>query len=158
MMNQYNKPPKVNGLILAGGLARRMDGQDKGLTLLAGISLIERCINTLSPQVNQLFISVNRNITQYQKLGLPILQDATDRHEGPLAGLQRALEISADMPVLVVPCDAPLFPEQLAEQLWKAYRKNDCLAAIPYDGTRLQPLTLLFGITQSIFIDRPTKS
>jgi len=144
MMNKYNKPARVTGLILAGGLARRMDGQDKGLIILAGISLIERCINTLSPQVEQLFISANRNIAQYQKLSFPILRDATDKHEGPLAGLQRALENSPDMPVLVVPCDAPLFPAQLATRLWTAYQDNRYLAVIPHDGTRLQPLFGLF--------------
>ncbi|VAW95012.1 Molybdenum cofactor guanylyltransferase [hydrothermal vent metagenome] len=147
MMNKHNKPTPVNGLILAGGLARRMDGQDKGLMILAGISLIERCINTLSPQVEQLFISANRNIAQYQKLTFPVLQDSTDKHEGPLAGLQRALEASPDMPVLVVPCDAPLFPAQLAARLWEAYQENDYLAAIPHDGTRLQPLFGLFSPT-----------
>ena len=145
MMNKYNKPAPVNGLILAGGLARRMDRQDKGLMVLAGISLIEHCINTLSPQVEQLFISANRNIAQYQKLTFPVLQDSTDKHEGPLAGLQRALEASPDMPVLVVPCDAPLFPAQLAARLWEAYQENDYLAAIPHDGTRLQPLFGLFS-------------
>jgi len=145
MTNKYHESPRINGLILAGGLARRMRGQDKGLILLSGISLVERCINTLSPQVYQLFISANRNITQYQKLAFPVLQDSTDKHEGPLAGLQRALEMSPDMPLLVVPCDAPLFSDQLAARLLKVYQEHDCLAAIPHDGTRLQPLFGLFS-------------
>jgi len=145
MTNKYNKPARVNGLILAGGRARRMSGQDKGLVLLQGISLIEHCISTLSPQVNQLFISANRNIAQYQKFAFPVLEDSTDDHEGPLAGLQRALEASPDMPVLVIPCDAPLFPIQLVARLLKVYQENHCFAVIPHDGTRLQPLFGLFS-------------
>ena len=145
MTNKYDKPVEINGLILAGGRALRMGGQDKGLILLAGISLIERCINALSPQVNQLFISANRNIAQYQKLTFPVLQDSIDQYEGPLAGLQRALEASPDMPVLVLPCDAPLFPDQLVVRLLKAYQEDAYLAVIPHDGTRLQPLFGLFS-------------
>lgn len=146
MTNKRNTPVGISGLILAGGRARRMGGQDKGLIFLAGISLIERCINALSPQVSQLFISANHNIAQYQKFSFPVLQDAaTNKHEGPLAGLQRALEMSPNMPVLVVPCDAPLFPDQLAARLLKKYRENDYLAVIPHDGTRLQPLFALFS-------------
>jgi len=144
-MNKPDQFSGVSGLILAGGQARRMNGQDKGLILLAGTSLIEHCINALSPQVSQLFISANHNIAQYQKFTFPVLQDAVQNHSGPLAGLQRALAASPDMPVLVVPCDAPLLPQQLADRLLRTYRENNYFAVIPHDGTRLQPLFTLFS-------------
>jgi len=143
-MNKSKMPVDITGLILAGGRARRMGGQDKGLIELAGNSLIERCITSLSPQVNQIFISANRNIEHYQKLNLSVLQDSMGDHQGPLAGLQRALEMSPDMPVLVVPCDAPLFPKQLADRLLTVYQEDDSFAVIPHDGIRLQPLFALF--------------
>ncbi len=146
MTNKHDKPVSINGLILAGGSARRMGGQDKGLILLAGTRLIEHCITALLPQVGQLFISANRNITQYQKLTFPVLQDSSTKgHAGPLAGLQRALEASPAVPVLVAPCDAPLLPGQLAARLLKVYQENAYLAVIPHDGTRLQPLFGLFA-------------
>ncbi len=142
--NKLSKNIRVSGLILAGGRARRMNGKDKGLVLLAGTSLIEHCVRTLSPQVNQLFISANRNVSHYQRFNVPILQDFTDNHEGPLAGLQCALTASKEMPVLVVPCDAPLFPDQLAKRLLEVYEKDTYYAIVPHDGTRLQPLFSLF--------------
>jgi molybdenum cofactor guanylyltransferase len=149
MMNNAESPSHINGLILAGGQARRMSGLDKGLISLAGTSLVERCISTLSPQVDQLFISANRHIEQYQKFGFPILQDSTTDYAGPLAGLQRALEMSPEVPVLVMPCDSPLFTpgllQQLTARLLEAYEKANCLAAVPHDGTRLQPLFGLFA-------------
>lgn len=144
MMNKQQTSSELNGLILAGGRARRMDGQDKGLILLSGIRLIERCVTALSPQVHQIFISANRNIEQYQKFSVPVLEDSTKNYDGPLAGLQRALEMSPDKPVLVVPCDAPLLPTQLAARLLKAYHDNNDCTVIPHDGTRLQTLFGLF--------------
>ncbi len=147
MSNKPDQVPNITGLILAGGLARRMAGQDKGLLQLADSRLVEHCISALSPQVSRIFISANRNLEQYQKTGLPVLQDASDNYEGPLAGLQRALEESPDMPVLVVPCDAPLLSGQLKQHLFDAYCQGDYLAAIPHDGTRLQPLFGLFSPT-----------
>lgn len=145
MTKKLNKNTEIRGLILAGGRARRMGGQDKGLILLSGISLIERCIHALSPQVSQLVISANVNIAHYQTFTFPVLQDLTNNHAGPLAGIQRALAMSPDMPVLVVPCDAPLLPAQLADRLLTAYQKKGCFAVIPHDGTRLQPLFSLFS-------------
>lgn len=142
-----NKPKTstgITGLILAGGRARRMDGQDKGWLRLAGVSLIERCVANLSPQVNQLLISANRNMTDYEQLGFPVLQDSVGEYQGPLAGLQRALEKSPDMPVQVVPCDAPLFTEQLIQRLFNAHQENGDITVVPHDGTRLQPLFALF--------------
>jgi molybdenum cofactor guanylyltransferase len=134
----------ITGLILAGGRARRMNGQDKGLLQLAGVSLIERCVASLSPQVNRLLISANRNIADYEQLGFPVLQDSVGDYQGPLAGLQRALEMSPEMPVQVVPCDAPLFSKHLVDRLFKAHQDNGGITAVPHDGTRLQPLFALF--------------
>ena len=142
---ENNTARHISGLILAGGRARRMGEQDKGLVQLAGTKLIERCILSLSPQVDRIVISANRNIDQYQKYSFPVLKDTAENYDGPLAGLQRALEMSPDMPVLVVPCDAPLVSAHLAKRLFTALQENNCLAAIPHDGTRMQPLFGLFS-------------
>lgn len=149
MTTRFNHSKEVTSLVLAGGRAHRMGGQDKGLLPLAGSSLIEHCVSALSSHVQQILISANRNITQYEKFGFPVLKDSSGDYDGPLAGLQRGLENSPNMPVLVVPCDAPLLTEllshQLLERLWDAYQQDDCVAAIPHDGTRLQPLFGLYA-------------
>ena len=136
---------KVNGLILAGGRARRMDGQDKGLILLDGKHMIEYCISNLRPQVGQIFISANRNTEQYGRYGLPILEDKFGDFEGPLAGLMRALTHSGDTPVLVVPCDAPFLSASLASRLLESYANTKTSVVIPHDGDRLQPLFGLYS-------------
>ena len=136
---------RVNGLILAGGRARRMDGQDKGLMLLNGKHMIEYCIAKLRPQVGQIVISANRNTEQYIRYGFPVLEDKFGEFEGPLAGLLRALLHSGDTPVLVVPCDAPFLSARLASRLLESYEKTKISVAIPHDGDRLQPLFGLYS-------------
>ena len=136
---------KITGLILAGGRAKRMGGIDKGLISFNGKYMIEQCIEKLQPQVDQLLISANRNIEQYAQYGFTLLEDNYGEFEGPLAGLLRALEYSQNHPVLVVPCDAPLFPAGLANRLLKLYVEGETLAVIPHDGNRLQTLFGLYS-------------
>ena len=137
------KEAKVTGLILAGGRASRMGGVDKGLITVNGKCMIEHCIAKLRPQVEQIFISANRNTEQYGQYGFTVLEDNFGEFEGPLAGLLRALEISKTNPVLVVPCDAPLVPSELANRLLEFYVEGETTAVIPHDGKRLQ---MLFGL------------
>jgi molybdenum cofactor guanylyltransferase len=139
------KRSNVNGLILAGGRARRMGGQDKGLILLDGKQMIEHCIARLLPQVGQVFISANKNIEQYDRYGFSVLEDKFGHFEGPLAGLLRAFEYSKDTPVLVVPCDAPFLSTELARRLLESYEETKTSAVIPHDGDRLQPLFGLYA-------------
>lgn len=142
---ETNIETKVNGLILAGGRARRMDGQDKGLILLDGKHMIEYCISKLAPQVWKILISANRNTEQYRRYGFPILEDKFGEFEGPLTGLMRALTHSGDAPVLVVPCDAPFLSARLASRLLESYVETKTSAVIPHDGDRLQPLFGLYS-------------
>jgi molybdenum cofactor guanylyltransferase len=142
-------PRPINGLILAGGHGRRMANKDKGLLLFNHTPFIEHCIARLQPQVHDIFISANRNIAQYQHYGFKVLRDEHDDFQGPLAGLFSALCAAPQSPLLVVPCDAPLLPTNLAQRLVAAYEKENekPLAVIPHDGTRLQPLFGLYAAT-----------
>ena len=139
------KKSKITGLILAGGRARRMGGVDKGLITLNEKCMIEHCITKLRPQVDQIFISANRNIEQYSQYGITVLEDNFGDYEGPLAGILRALEISKNEPVLVVPCDAPLLSSELVNRLLEPYVEDETTAVIPHDGIRLQTLFGLYS-------------
>lgn len=144
-----NSPDKtaLSGLILAGGRATRMGGIDKGLVAFDGNCLIEHAIARLRPQVARIFISANRHIEHYAGYDWPVLEDRFGHFAGPLAGLLRALEQADGMPVLVVPCDAPLFPTQLAARLLESYVEGATSAVIPHDGSRLQTLFGLYSPT-----------
>ena len=79
------------GLILAGGRAQRMGGQDKGLLQLNNHAMIEYVIAALSTQVATLMINANRNIQAYQQFGHPVIADQLTDFQGPLAGMVLSL-------------------------------------------------------------------
>ena len=91
---------KVAGVVLAGGLARRMNNQDKGLVNFKGRPMISYALAALAPAVDQLFINANRNVDQYLNFGYPVISDQTDNFDGPLAGVLTAM-IYADAKVLL---------------------------------------------------------
>jgi len=121
---------KITALILAGGQAKRMLGADKGLLLLDGKPLITWVLKSISPQVDEILISANRNIDTYAAFGHPILQDRTPSYDGPLAGLLRGLEAASHDLVLCVPCDTPFLPDDLALRLYAALREQRAQIAV----------------------------
>lgn len=107
----------ITGLILTGGAGRRIGGLDKGLLSYSGSTLIQRQIEWLKPQVKTLLISANRNISQYEKSGYPVLQDSNKGYQGPLCGLLKALERCATDWLFIQPIDVPHLPKDLIEKV-----------------------------------------
>ncbi len=130
----------VTGVILAGGRATRMGGQDKGLVQIKDKYLIEYVLDSLRPQVSQLLISANRNLSQYAKLSAcPIIADNFDNYQGPLAGMASTLAAAQTDYVLFVPCDAPLLSSLLVARLYSHLMQTQADVSVAYDGKRLQP-------------------
>ncbi|QGH61309.1 molybdenum cofactor guanylyltransferase MobA [Serratia proteamaculans] len=132
---------EITGIILAGGRATRMGGDDKGLVQIAGVPLYQYVLSRLRPQVNQIAISANRNQARYGESGLPIISDLMPDFSGPLAGMLAGLEHATTEWVVFVPCDVPDFPATLVEQLWQ--QKGNSLAAYTSDGERVHPTLAL---------------
>jgi len=133
----------VTGLVLAGGLARRMGGADKGLVPLAGRPMVEHVIEALRPQVGSILLSANRNYGSYAGYGYPVIADDLGDYQGPLAGVAAALRQCTPEFLVTVPCDAPLLPPDLVVRLLAARGAGDADAAVVHDGRRLQPVFLL---------------
>ena len=108
------------GVILAGGLATRMGGGDKGLLSLGGQTLLSRVIDRLEPQVAGLALNANGDPARFADLNLPVLPDSIDGYAGPLAGvlagLDWATEQGADS-IVTAAADTPFFPCDLVPQL-----------------------------------------
>ena len=136
-------PPTLTGVILAGGQASRMNGEDKGLIPLAGRPMIEHVIQALRPQVGELLINANRNLDRYRRYRYPVISDTEPGFAGPLAGIAAALERSSNDLVLSVPCDGPRLPPDLGSRLWHAMRTGGSPICVVHDGTRLQPVFAL---------------
>ena len=133
-----------SAVILAGGRARRMDGEDKGLLRLAGKPLLAHVLQRLRPQVGEIFISANRNLERYREFGCPVIRDLHGGYPGPLAGIAAALRRCATPELAVVPCDAPLLPADLVRRLHEALRESRAPCSVAHDGESLQPLFALF--------------
>ncbi len=107
----------VTGVVLAGGLGRRMGGVDKGLQLLGDKPMVAWVIERLSPQVDQLIINANQNADAYGRFGYPVVADRVPGFAGPLAGLHAGLSAAAHPLVMTAPCDSPFLPPDLVERL-----------------------------------------
>ncbi|MFZ2168130.1 MAG: molybdenum cofactor guanylyltransferase MobA [Methylococcaceae bacterium] len=137
-----NYQTKVAGVILAGGLARRMNNQDKGLINYKGRPLVCYAIAALTAVADHPLINANRNREQYQAFGLPVVADQTNSFDGPLAGVLTAM-IYSDAEVLVVmPCDSPLIKAEHLQKLLTTRAENNADVAVAFDGERLHPVFL----------------
>ncbi|MEN9461739.1 MAG: molybdenum cofactor guanylyltransferase [Pseudomonadota bacterium] len=131
----------ISGVVLAGGKAQRMGGQDKGLCRIRTKFLIEYAIAGLRPQVSQLFVNANRNQAQYAALcDCPVIadQDCGD-FSGPLAGIASGLRAASTDYVVFVPCDAPVIHSELVMRLYQALRATQADISVAHDGAHLQP-------------------
>jgi molybdopterin-guanine dinucleotide biosynthesis protein A len=136
----------ITGVILAGGRARRMGGEDKGLVDLAGKPMVAHVATLLRAQVNTLFVNANRNLKQYETVcQCRVVNDVVGEFAGPLAGIASGMQ-AADTPyVLVVPCDSPLITNDLAARLYEALVANGAEISVAHDGARLQPVFALLS-------------
>jgi molybdopterin-guanine dinucleotide biosynthesis protein A len=134
---------RITGLVLAGGLARRMGGQDKGFVELAGQPMVVHVLSRLAPQVGPILISANRNPERYAEFGRPVLGDDVAGFLGPLAGVLTGLRACTTEFLLTAPCDAPLLPPDLALRLGSALIEQCADVAVADDGDRLQTVFML---------------
>lgn len=123
-MKSINKH-QITGVILTGGRGSRAQGADKGLLCLDGKFMIERQLDWLTPQVEQVFISANRNIEYYRRFQREVLVDQNPGFNGPLHGVLQALRHSQTNWVFVLPIDLPYLPDATVELLCHKLSEQD---------------------------------
>jgi molybdopterin-guanine dinucleotide biosynthesis protein A len=139
------------GLILAGGLARRMGGGDKPLRLLGGRPMLDHVIARLMPQCDALALNANGDPERWSGYGLPVLADPLPDHPGPLAGILAGMEWAAaqapHLPwLLSVPGDSPFLPEDLAMRLHAAREASGLPMACTASGGHTHPPVALWPV------------
>lgn len=149
-MSEQNK---VSGVVLAGGLARRMGQRDKGLILLHHRPLVSYACQAMLPLVDEVFISANRNQACYRQLGYPVITDNNDCFDGPLAGILAAIQAAHYPVLLVMPCDSPLLTSEHVQRLLAAVTENIDIA-VAFDGTQLH--SVFAAINTSLQADLQT--
>src|SRR4029079_18443528 len=103
------------GLVLAGGLARRMGGGDKTRTHIAGMTILSRVLERMKPQCTRIILNANGDPARFADTGLPVIADDVPGFAGPLAGILAGLDwAAAHAPdvatVASVPGDCPFLP------------------------------------------------
>lgn len=142
----------VVGIILAGGLARRMGGGDKCLLPLAGKSLLQRTIDRAQPQVPQLLLNANGNSLRFARTRLPVVPDVYPNNLGPLAGIHAGLNwMLTKAPkaewLASFASDTPFFPANLIEELLAATQQSSTKLAVATSKLNIHPVFALWHIS-----------
>lgn len=148
---------EMAGLVLAGGLSRRMQGADKSDLHLAGTPLWRNALDRLAPQVSALMINANSAPDRFAGTGLPVLPDTISGHKGPLAGVLAGLRYAethnAISHVVSVAVDTPFFPADLAASL-AAQAGNDATIVIATSGGNRHPVFGLWPVACAHDLER----
>ncbi|MCC7112798.1 MAG: molybdenum cofactor guanylyltransferase [Burkholderiales bacterium] len=126
---------EVTGVVLAGGLGRRMGHVDKGLLDFRGRPMVAHVLERLAPQVGAVLVNANQNADRYAAFGHPLAPDRVGGFAGPLAGLHAGLCTASTPYVATVPCDSPFLPRDLVARLAASLEaaNADLAVARPYD-------------------------
>lgn len=155
--------PLMAGAILAGGRSSRMGGQVKALLPLAGKPLLQHVADRVSPQVQQLVLSVEQESSAFDDFGLVQISDPQPGSCGPLGGLLSVMRwLQADGVaewLLLVPCDAPFVPLDLAERLYRRAAASHSDGAVVHQAGQVHPVfslwhrNLLQELEQAVITD-----
>jgi molybdenum cofactor guanylyltransferase len=159
-MEQPLNNAALTGLVLSGGLGKRMSSDGKGvnkaLKLFRGRPMIASVIDRLVPQVNDFIINTNDDSISHETLltmqfATPIqaqfVEDSVKGYAGPLAGLHAALKICKTPWLQMVPCDSPFFPKELVATLLNAAQQSGSLVAVAATPVQTHPVFLLVNVS-----------
>jgi len=141
----------VPGVLLAGGLARRMGGGDKPMRRIGGRTILERVIARLKPQCDGLILNANGDPARFAAFGLPVIVDGVADFPGPLAGILAALDwAAANRPdvefILSAATDCPFLPRDLVVRLHTALRTENAELAVAASDGQSHPVIGLWRV------------
>jgi molybdopterin-guanine dinucleotide biosynthesis protein A len=141
--------PKPAGVILAGGLARRMGGGDKPLRLVGGQTILERVIASVGPQCGALALNANGDPARFESFSLPVVADSVEGFAGPLAGVLAGMDFAqgrgADW-LLSAAADCPFLPHDLVARLAQARDAQGADIVVATSGGQAHPVIALWRV------------
>jgi molybdopterin-guanine dinucleotide biosynthesis protein A len=143
---------RIPGVLLAGGLARRMGGGDKPMRTIRGRTILERVITRLAPQCDGLILNANGDPARFSPFGLSVVADGVANFPGPLAGILAALDWAAvhrpDISlVLSAAADCPFLPRDLVSRLYEALAGQNAQLAVAASGRQSHPVIGLWSVS-----------
>lgn len=141
----------VAGVLLAGGLSRRMGGGDKCLRMLGGRTVLDRIVERVRPQVSCLVLNANGDPSRFAATGLPVAADTVEGFAGPLAGVLTGLEWTAEHHpecawLASFPTDAPFLPTDLVGRMLQAVADSGADMACATSNGRAHPVIGLWPV------------
>ena len=133
----------ITGMVLAGGLARRFNSEDKGLISLLDRPLVSYALDALVQVADPVVINANRNQALYEALGYTVVPDLDQTFSGPLAGVLSVMHQADTKLVFSVPCDCPLINAEILLRMIQTLEDKHADCCIPDDGERVHPVFLL---------------
>lgn len=142
--------PETIGVILAGGLARRMGGGDKPMREIGGRTILDHVIDRLRPQCDGLLLNANGDPARFARFGLPVAADTVEGFPGPLAGVLAALDWAAENHpqaewIVSVAGDCPFLPRDLVNRFHQARVAEDAQLCVAASGDRAHPVIGLWS-------------
>ncbi|OQM75078.1 molybdenum cofactor guanylyltransferase MobA [Manganibacter manganicus] len=139
------------GVILAGGLARRMGGGDKPMRQIGGRTILDHVVERFSPQCDALVLNANGDPGRFAAFDLPVVADTVADNPGPLAGVLAALDWAAENRpeikwVVSVAGDCPFLPRDLVARLHEARMRENAALAVAASGGRTHPVIGLWKV------------
>ncbi len=155
-MNEGNA---AAGVILAGGLARRMGGRPKAFVEVAGRALVDHVIGRLAPQVTALALNANADRERLANRGLPVIADTVEGFAGPLAGVLAGMlwarrEVPGVRWLVSVAVDTPFFPTDLTSRFLQAVEAEGAELACAASGGRTHPVFGLWPVALAEDLER----
>jgi molybdenum cofactor guanylyltransferase len=143
--------PATLGLVLAGGLARRMGGGDKALIPIAGATILERVLVRLRPACSGIVLNANGDPSRFARFGFPVVADSVQDFAGPLAGILAGLDfVASSAPdigwIVSSPGDCPFLPYDLVARLHQARRDAGVPLACARSGDWRHPVVGLWPV------------
>ncbi len=160
---QENPAKLVTGVLLAGGLSRRMGGGDKCLRDLAGKPMLGHVIERLAPQVGAMVINANGDPGRFAPFGLDVVPDTVGGFAGPLAGVLAGMRWSGSVApdarwIVTVSTDAPFLPLDLAQRLLEAVTDDPQTIALASSGGDVHPVIGLWPVALADDLEEQLKA
>jgi molybdopterin-guanine dinucleotide biosynthesis protein A len=143
--------PPILGVVLAGGLARRMGGDDKARIRIGGKTILERVLARFGPQCTRIILNANGDPARFADTGLPVVPDSVPDFAGPLAGILAGLDWAAahvpEVPdIVTAPGDCPFLPDDLVARLAAARQSAGVPLACARSGEWRHPVLGLWPV------------
>jgi len=143
--------PLTLGLVLAGGLARRMGGGDKALITIGGVTILDRVLGLLRSACAEIILNANGDPARFARYGLPVIPDSVPNFAGPLSGILAGLDwAAANRPdvawVVSVPGDCPFLPRDVVPRLHEARQKAGIPLACARSDDWRHPVVALWPV------------